>query len=99
MNDHVKVSVESDDSLRRVTWRFWFHRGQLVLDAYCIETRASRRRNYKVESSYERLALSRSDSLKESDVPLPDAIREQAIRAFTANIVVVRWSDVKGSQW
>lgn len=96
MNETITLSVESEDKLRRETWRFWFHDFHLVLDSYAIEARTSRRHVYRAMDGYERIASHHAGGwLKEAEVPLPSEIRERAIREFMARIDVVRWSEVR----
>jgi hypothetical protein len=94
-NETITLSVESEDKLRRETWRFWLYNFRLVLDSYVVEARASRRNVFKVMDGYERIASHHAGGfLKEAEVPLPSEIRERAIREFMAKITVSRWSEV-----
>lgn len=96
--DHFDFSDESEDKLRRVTWTFWLYGRCLVLDAYTIESRPSRRHSYKTESMYQRIAygsaIPQSQRIAEADVPLTPEIQERALRQFMASLRVVRWDEI-----
>jgi hypothetical protein len=95
MSDYIRWT-EAIDSLKNVTWVFWIYDTNLVLDAYIIETRPTRRHHFKVEAEYQRLRSSlRGRQLDEKNVPLTDEIREKALRKFTDQLRVLWWSEFK----
>jgi hypothetical protein len=98
-HDRVNFTDTDADQLRRVTWAFWFHERALVVDSYIIESRPTKRHNFKIARAYFRLpvgmgALLDSEKIAEADVPLTDEIRDRALREFVSQIKVVRWSEV-----
>ena len=82
---------------RKEVWRFWFvdSVGALVLNGYHVETRETARHKFKVtEPFYDRLSHE-SFTMKESDVPLTEAIRFRAMREFMKMVAVKTWSELK----
>ena len=92
---HSTVTRASVDGLAQQEWVFWFHaeRLRLVLDAYRQLRRSSPRHKFRAEGeSYRRLERCGA-TLPAAAVPVPDDVREAALRAFVARITVGLWDD------
>lgn len=93
---HIEIIRESDDTLRRSVWNFWYfdNRHAIVLDGFRMESRTSRRQKFRTDCSYNRLNM-RDSTINEAAVPMPEDVISEAIAKFTFDLRVTRWSDVK----
>jgi hypothetical protein len=100
-NDYIRFEFTDVGNLSREVWNFWFHRGDLILDAYSVQTRPStRHKSWQTERSYSRLSLANTSCgagirMQEKEVPLTEAIKRHAVTLFTESIKVKMWSEVK----
>jgi len=93
MYSRIQVVIEHGP-LKREIYVFMLIDGQeqdilLRLTDYRTETRASSRHKFRVEKRYSRMDPRASDFTAE-EVPLPEEVREQAIAALLARLVVTR---------
>jgi len=84
--------IETVDELNRNVWSFYFMNHTLFLDSYSKERRESKRHKFKAIKKYERL-FHRGRAIEEAEVPMPDWVKEEAIKQFTEAITVKKWSE------
>jgi hypothetical protein len=90
----IVLDYVSSDGLSNRQYTFWFDgsRGTLWLDDYLIQTRETRRRKFKTVRAYRRLSA-RDSTLTETDVPLLESVKTDAIAKLIENVQVKLWSD------
>lgn len=99
MPDHFSFEIEADDKLSREQWSFWFYERPhaIVVNAYYVESRPTKKHGYKVTKRYTRQNARTSDpgtTIKEEDIPLTDAIKHRALVEYVKGLRVVLWSAV-----
>lgn len=93
----MSLQTGRPNPLRRYVWTFVYLEGfGLVLNHYTRETKDStRRRKWTVAEGYDRLSTGRPyhdyTAVKESEVPWPNDVREEALQKLMSQIKVVRW--------
>lgn len=75
-------------------WRFTsLMYGNIFLDEYYLLQKESKgHRTYKVLKKYSRI-MSRSNTILESEVPLPDDLKKEVFDKFISEIKILKWSD------
>lgn len=86
------ILIIQHDNENREVFEFWFDRRTLVLDRYRKERKV--KRTWNIEKQYDRIFDRRSD-ITETDVPLTDKIKQQAIQAFVSQIACMKWGEYK----
>lgn len=85
--------VKQIDELTQEVWNFWFNNGNLYLDRYFLKKREDKKKRvYRNIKTYDRI-FSRNNNIEEDEVPLPEEIKQEALRLFTSNIKVLKWSE------
>lgn len=85
--------VKQIDELTQEVWNFCFINGNLYLDSYFIKKRENnKKRVYRCIKNYDRI-YSRNNNITEDEVPLPEEIKQEALRLFTSSIKVLKWSE------
>lgn len=85
-SDHISFSDESEDRLRKVTWKFWLMNAVLYLDHYEVEIRESRRHGYKTVASYDRLSPRGPTRIPESEVPYNAEVGARAVKQYLEDL-------------
>lgn len=82
------------DELNKVQFTFYFddYRYTLFLNKYLVFKRETKRHGWKCVSFYDRLN-DRNSKIKESEVPLTEEIKQQALNEFFKIITVKKWSE------
>lgn len=91
MNQRISLDIDTGE-LTKITYDFYFMDGTLYLDSYREWEKPTKRSGYKLKGNYDRLR-ERDSSIKESEVPLGDEIKAQAMKEFISKLSVKRWSE------
>jgi len=95
----MNAQTGKPNPLRRQVWLFVFiDNSGIVLDNYFMQSKDStRRRKWTDEEGYVRLSgghnYAAHKRLKESEVPWPADVREEALQSYVSQIKVGRWSE------
>lgn len=73
---------------------FEMHTGNiaLVLELFTIKQRETRKHGWKIRKQYDRFNL-RYSTITETDVELPDYVKEAALKEFNNRVTVCKWSE------
>lgn len=83
------------DDLTIERWRFLFLDNNIVLDAYYLLQKESKRhRNFQVIKKYDSLSK-RYSNIEEIEVPFSEEIKQEALNKFVSKIKVIRRSERK----
>lgn len=93
MYERIEITTFSGD-LRKETFFFIQSGFTLLLDDYYSCVRLSKRHGWKIDKKYSRI-FGRDSTIKEQDVPLSQAIRDQAKKEFISKIQVLTKSEYK----
>jgi hypothetical protein len=81
------------DELTIEKWRFSFIDRNIYLESYYILQKESKRhKNYRTLKKYERLSK-RDSNVEESEVPLTDELKQEALNQFVSKIKILKWSE------
>ena len=82
------------DEFNQEVFRFYFdeNRNTLYLDYYGWRHRDTKRHGWKTNKYYYRLR-ERESNMMEEEVLLSDAVKEMAIKQFTEQLTVAKWSE------
>lgn len=81
------------DDLTIERWAFLFLDNNIVLNAYCLLKKESKKhRNFKVIKIYDSLS-NRNSNIEESEVPFSEEIKQEALNKFVSKIKVIRRSE------
>jgi hypothetical protein len=81
------------DELTIEKWRFRFIDRNIYLESYYILQKESKRhKNYRTLKKYERLSK-RDSNVEESEVPLTDELKQEALNQFVSKIKILKWSE------
>jgi len=81
------------NALRIEVWRFIIIRETLFLDRYFIaEKESTRHRKYNDVVRYDRV-MTRGNSIEESEIPLTNEIKNEALNMYFDTINCKKWSD------
>lgn len=84
----IEITKQMGD-LQQESWSFTIHERNeitLVLSGYKFCERQTKRHGWKVKTYFNRFDT--RDGMKESEVPLPDEVKQEAISQITATISV-----------
>lgn len=93
---NIEIKRQNKDGLERELWRFVTlsrEETTLYLDFYSVQTRQTKRHEWKVVKSkvYDRL-MSRNNTLDlQSDVPLPNDVATEARQEYIDSIIIKKW--------
>ena len=90
MSRHIHVTRESADCLYREEWTFWFIGVTLVLDRYVSASRRTRRHKYTMHKPWFDRLRERGATMDPDDVPIPDDVRDEALRTIASSLNVAR---------
>ncbi len=76
------------DDLTREVYIFYYHHDKrtIILDSYSLENRETKRHKFRTKKIYSRKG--HGSNLKESEVVLPEEIKQQALEKFISRITV-----------
>jgi hypothetical protein len=87
----IEIIRQSDD-LNRQVWQFdfmdYYNKPLVVLNYYRLQSRPTKRHNWRNSEYWERLG--RGSSLKMDEVPLPDDVKQEALQAFMGQVRIVK---------
>jgi len=83
--------IKGDGILKRQVWRFWYNdsRNEIVLSRYTVEEKKTNRHKFRVVKVYNRLDK-RDNTIAVGDVPLPDDVKEAAMKQFLDSLNVTK---------
>ena len=91
MNGRISLDIDTGE-LTKVTYDFYLLDGVLYLDVYREWEKSTKRSGYKFKRGYDRLN-ERDSHFKESEVPLTDEIKKEALKEFISKLSVKKWSE------
>ena len=81
------------NELKKEVWDFTLIRETLFLNGYSLQEKESKRhRKYQTTKRYDRL-MGRNSTIKESEVPFTDEIKQKALQTYFETIDCKRWSE------
>ncbi len=91
---NTRIETYSQDGLKFEVWEFALLGNNLVLDSYKFIARQSKLHKAVTAKSYSRIYRC---TMKLSEVPLTDEIRNEALRVFTSKLKVQTSEEYKTS--
>jgi len=88
-NPRIEIERPIDD-LSKELWVFGVIDNMVVLNAYSLLVRASRRHKFKAQKAYDRYS-NRYDKIKEDEVPTPEDVFDEALAQARSQLVVGLW--------
>ena len=97
----IPIAHLSENQLEMVEWVFWLHESPspeltIFLDHYATYERQTKRHHWKRKEHtlyYNRLAGSREKSAQDTEVPMPDSVKEELKIEIASRIRIKLWSE------